>query len=202
MSEIAVVVLAGGLSRRLGRPKQLLMLDGLPLVVHVVQRALDAGVGPVIVVTGAHDAAVRGALRDLPVASVHNPRYEEGQGTSLAAGISALPDTVDAAVILLADQPGIRPETIRAAADARRETGAPVVMALYGDRQGHPALLGRETFPELLALEADMGGREVVRAHRDALVLVEGGGSAPPPDVDTEEDWDRLRTAWRPARER
>lgn len=196
MSEVAAVVLAAGLSRRLGRPKQLLVLDGQPLVVHVVRRALAGEVNRVVVVTGAQDAEIREALDAFPVEIVFNPRFAEGQGTSLAMGIAVLSEGVDAAVILLADQPGVRPGTIRAAVDARRKTGAPVVMAQYGRERGHPVLFGRETFPELLTLDADMGGREVVAAHRDAVVLVDGGSATPPPDVDTEEDWAALRLGW------
>jgi molybdenum cofactor cytidylyltransferase len=196
VSRIAGVVLAAGMSRRLGRPKQLLVLDGLPLVAHVVDRALTSSLDDVVVVTGARMKDVQVALVGRSVRFVQNARFEEGQGTSLAAGISALPADVDAAVILLGDQPGISAATIDRVTAAYRERGAPVVMAQYGEQRGHPVLFGRETFPELMALGGDMGGREVVRSYRDQLVLVDGGVDAPPSDVDTEEAWIELQRSW------
>jgi molybdenum cofactor cytidylyltransferase len=196
VSRIAGVILAAGLSRRLGRPKQLLELDGKPLVRHAAERALTSRLDELIVVTGAHADAIGRALAGLPVRLVHNDRYERGMGTSLAAAVQALGDDVDAIVVLLADQPAVLPVAIDRAIAARRETGAPVVMARYGEEQGHPVLFGEECFPELAALEGDAGGRDVVRAHRDRLALVDGGLPTPPADVDTEEAWDALRAAW------
>jgi len=197
VTSIAGIVLAAGLSRRLGRPKQLLVLDDRALVAHVADRALASTLDEVIVVTGASAAEIREAIGDRTVRFVHNPDFERGQGTSLAAGIAALGEAVDATVILLGDQPGIAPETIDRVIGARRETIAPVIMARYGDQQGHPVLFGREVFTDLMRLDGDTGGREIVRAHREALVLVDGGADAPPPDVDTEEAWDALRRGWK-----
>ena len=196
MSRIAGIVLAAGMSRRLGRPKQLLMLDGTPLIAHVVDRALASTLDAVVLVTGAHGADVRAAVEDRNVLFVHNPVFEEGQGTSLAAGIAALDAGADAAVVMLGDQPGISPEVIDRVIDERRTSGAPVVMALYGHQRGHPVLFGRELFPELRNLGADTGGREIVRDHQDSLVLVDSGADAPPPDVDTEEAWVQLQSQW------
>jgi molybdenum cofactor cytidylyltransferase len=198
MSRTIGVVLAAGLSRRLGRPKQLLELDGTPLVRHVVQRAFASRLDEVIVVTGAHADAIEGALAGLPVRIVHNDRYEQGMGTSLAAAVDVLDEDVDAIIVLLADQPAILPGAIDRAMAARRESGAPVVMARYGEERGHPVLFGRECFPALAALEGDAGGRDVVRSHRDRMVLIDGGLPAPPADVDTEAAWDALRSDWDP----
>ncbi len=196
MSRIVGIVLAAGMSRRLGRPKQLLMLNGTPLIAHVVDRALASTLDEVILITGAHGADVRAVIEGRKVLFVHNPDFEEGQGTSLAAGIIALDADVDAAVVMLGDQPGISPEVIDRAIKARRESGAPVVMARYGNQRGHPVLFGGELFPELRNLDADAGGREIVRDHQDLVVLVDGGADAPPPDVDTEEAWAELQYQW------
>lgn len=196
MSRIAGIVLAAGLSRRLGRPKQLLMLDEMPLIAHVVDRALASSLDEVVVVTGAQDMAVRAALGGRDVRFVHNSRFREGQGTSLAVGVTALDDDIGAAVVLLADQPGISTAVINRAIESHRETGALLVMARYGEEWGHPVLFGREIFPELQALTTDLGGREIVRAHQDALVLADGGADVPPLDVDTEEAWLALQHLW------
>jgi molybdenum cofactor cytidylyltransferase len=196
VSRTAGIVLAAGLSRRLGRPKQLLELDGRPLVAHVVARAASSSLDEVLVVTGAHAGAIPAALDGFAVRLVYNDRYEAGQGTSLAAGVAALGDDVDAAVILLADQPSVQTSAIDLAIGARRVTGAPIVMARYGEQRGHPVLFGRELFPELLHLDGDTGGREIVRAHQEDVVLVDGGACALPADVDTEEAWTALQAGW------
>ncbi len=197
MSRIAGIVLAAGGSRRLGRPKQLLELEGKPLVAHVVSRVLESLTDEAVVVTGAHGEAVERALGGLAVRVVHNPRWEEGQGTSLAAGIAALGEDIDAAVILLADQPGIPVEIVDRAIDAYREQGAGIVMAEYGNQRGHPVLFDRRFFDELRLLDSDIGGRDIIRANRDALVLVDGGFETPPRDVDTEDAWSALQREWR-----
>ena len=196
MNRVAGIVLAAGMSRRLGRPKQLLELDGTPLVAHVVDRALASSLDEIIVVTGAHDVAVRSALARRDVRFAHNCRFQEGQGASLAIGAGALRNDIDAAVVLLGDQPGISTAVIDRAIDERRVSRAPVVMARYGQKRGHPVLFGHELFPELRALTEDLGGREIVHAHRDDLALVDGGADAPPLDVDTEEAWLALQRQW------
>lgn len=196
MSRVVGIILAAGHSRRLGRPKQLLLLDGQSLVTHVADRAIASSLDEVNVVTGAHADAVGETLAGRNVRIIHNGSFEEGQGTSIAAGVASLGDEVDAAVILLSDQPGILPATIDRVIAARREHRAPVVMAQYGDERGHPVLFGRELFRDLRELEGDIGGRHIVRAHREQVVLVDGGTPVPPPDVDTEEAWAHLQREW------
>lgn len=187
MSKVAGIVLAAGMSRRLGRPKQLLRLGERPIVQHVVETALASSLDEVIVVLGAHAADVRTALDGIPVRFVINERYEAGQGTSLAAGVAAAGDA-DAVVVLLGDQPGVKASTIDAVVAARREQDASIVMAAYDDGRGHPVLFGREHFASLLDLSGDSGGREIIRQRPDRVVTVPVDG-ATPADIDTEDDW-------------
>ncbi|HJW84844.1 MAG TPA: nucleotidyltransferase family protein, partial [Anaerolineae bacterium] len=102
---IAGVVMAAGASQRMGRPKQLLAWHGQPLIARSAQAALGAGLDPVVVVIGyrAEEAGV--ALQTLAVTIVENPAWPEGMSTSMRAGLSALPADVDAAILLLVDQP-------------------------------------------------------------------------------------------------
>jgi molybdenum cofactor cytidylyltransferase len=192
VSRIAGIVLAAGMSRRLGRPKQLLQLGGRPIIRHVVETALASSLDEVIVVLGARAGDVRDALSGLPARFVVNHRYAEGQGTSLAAGIAALPDDIDAVVVLLGDQPGVTAEAIDLVIAARRKQGASIAMAAYDDGRGHPALFGREHFGELRQLSGDVGGREIIRAHPGDVVAVRVDGPIPA-DVDTDEDWRALQ---------
>lgn len=189
MSRIAGVVLAAGISRRFGRPKQLARLGDRTMIERIVDIALASAVDEVAVVLGAHADDARTALGEREVRIVVNERYEEGQGTSLAAGIRALPGDVDAAVILLGDQPGVDPRVIDRVMTARRTSGASIVMAEYGLERGHPVLFGREHFPALVALDGDHGGREVIRQHTDDVAVVPADRESLPPDIDTEDDW-------------
>lgn len=189
---ITGVVLAAGTSSRLGRPKQLLPFRGRPILQHVVDVAAAAGLHEVVVVLG-HEA--ERVEREITLRAggrtVVNPEYAAGQSTSLRAGLEAAGPETTAAIVLLGDQPEVSAEAVRAVADAYREGSAPVVRASYGGRPGHPVLLERTIWNELAAVTGDTGARDLLIDHPDWVRDVELGGD-PPPDVDTEEDYERL----------
>jgi molybdenum cofactor cytidylyltransferase len=191
---IAAVVLAAGRATRFGSPKQLAEVGGRALVQLAVDAAGGGGADVVVVVLG-HGAENIERELSLPgnARVVVNPAFAEGQSTSLRAGIAALPPEVDAAVILLADQPGVTPGDVRAVVDAHAATGARMVRARYRGTPGHPVLIARAMFPELERATGDAGARDVLAAHADEIVEV-GIDRDPPPDVDTPED---LRAARR-----
>ena len=188
----AAVVLAAGLSRRMGRAKLLLPLDGRPVIRLTAERVIAAGLGPVVVVTGAEHEALTAALSGLPVQIVVNARPEDGQASSIRAGIAALSPEVDAALIVLGDQPFVPPEVIPALVRARAQTGRLIAAPRYRDGRGNPVLFGRGVFPELLALSGDQGARSVLERDPDRVALVEFD-CAMPRDLDTPEDYDTLR---------
>ncbi len=210
---IAGIVLAAGSSTRLGRPKQLLPLQGEPLLRETLRRALASSLDEIIVVLGHHADEIRTAIADLPLRIVVNPDAAEGQSTSVIAGLEALSqdagnqlkrkgeaaltlpprDVVEAVVFLLGDQPGVEPGTIDALITNWRLSKAPVVAPRYRDGIGNPVLFDRSLFPELGALRGDTGARPVLLAHQEAgdLALVPID-SPRPPDVDTEEDYAAL----------
>lgn len=189
---IAGVILAAGASSRLGTPKQLLPLDGRPLLQHVIDVAATVGLEPIVVVLGYRAADVEAALR-LPddARIVDNPDYSEGQSSSLRRGLAALEPDVGAAAILMGDQPRIRPEAIRDAVETYRRTGAPVVRTHYRGRPGHPVVLDRSAWPALMAETKDRGARGVLAAHPEWVVPLDRDED-PPADIDTREDYDRL----------
>jgi molybdenum cofactor cytidylyltransferase len=186
---IVGIVLAAGMSRRLGRPKQLVEIDGVPLVRIVASTCLQSSLEDVVVVTGHESEAIAGTLDDHPVGIVHNADYESGQASSLKAGVrTAIELGADAVVVVLADQPGISSETIDRLIAARRDSGSWIGMATYGEQRGHPVLFGHEVFVELEGISGDQGGREVIKRYRQRVVLVDGGREQVPMDVDTEAD--------------
>lgn len=193
---VAGIILAAGMSTRLGRPKQLLPLGGQTVLWWTARHALDSCLSSVLVVIGSEADRVRDALGSLPVRLVENPAYGTGQASSLRAGIAALPDEIGAAVMLLGDQPELDPAAIDAVIARWRETGAPVVMAAYRDRRAHPVLLARELFPELVKIGGDQGARAVIRRHQEHVATARIDGNAPA-DIDDEAAYRRLLARWR-----
>lgn len=187
---IAGVVLAGGEARRYGEPKQLLVWQGQPLVRRAVTTALDAGLAPVIVVTGAIDAPIREALQGLPVEFVHNPDWLEGLSTSVKAGVSALPDHIGGAVFLLADQPRVTPNLVRALVEAHSSNLLPLTAPQVTGQRATPVLFDRQVFVELQNLTGDQGGR--VLFSRFPAVWVPWYDVGLTMDIDTQEDFQKL----------
>jgi molybdenum cofactor cytidylyltransferase len=189
---ISAIVLAAGEGRRFGGTKQLERLRGKPLVQHAVDTAAAAGVEEVVVVVG-HDAErVRGAVQ-LPTGAriAVNDRYAEGQSTSLAAGLRSLDASSEAAVVLLADQPGIEARHVRALVDAFNEEAREHAILRIRFRDGPgPALLARSMWEEATSLTGDTGARALFDADPGRVRWVELDEDAPP-DVDRPEDLER-----------
>lgn len=185
------IVLAAGRGSRMGTPKQLVPLDGRPLLQHVVDVAAGE-LDDVILVLGHEAEAVVAALA-LPegVRVVVNPDHAEGQSTSLRAGLDHVPEAARAVVVLLGDQPGVRADAVRAVVAAQATSDAPILRAAYRGRASHPVVLARSVWPAAEALRGDAGARSLITAHAGRVELVEVGGD-PPEDVDTPEDLARL----------
>jgi molybdenum cofactor cytidylyltransferase len=188
--QIAGIILAAGSGSRFGQLKQLLEWHGEPLVRHVARTAQTAGLSPVVVVCGAGAGAVQSALEGLDVICLENDAWQQGQSSSLQAGLGALPEQVGAALFLLADLPQTPATLVRALVERHAQTLAPVVAPLIDGQRGNPVLFDRVTFPDLLKLRGDVGGRAIfsrysiswVPWHDPTLLL----------DVDHPEDYRKL----------
>jgi nicotine blue oxidoreductase len=185
-NQVAGILLAAGAGTRLGTPKALVEVGGSRLVDRGVGLLRDGGAGPVLVVLGAARVEVPGVL------VVHNPDWATGMGSSLAAGLCAVPADCAAAVIALADQPLIGAEVVRRLIAAYR-AGAQVVAAAYAGQARNPVLLARPHWPAVLeAAVGDAGARPFLRAHPGLVTLVECADAGRPDDLDTPADLARI----------
>jgi CTP:molybdopterin cytidylyltransferase MocA len=181
-NRVAGVLLAAGEGKRLGRPKALVELGGRRLVDRGADLLREGGTAPVLVVTGAVPVSVPG------VTVVPNPDWRTGMGSSLAAGLRALPGDCAAAVIALVDQPLIGPEVVRRLL-AARHAGASLAVAAYHGQPRNPVLLARDHWAGVLAAaDGDTGARPYLRDHPDLVALVECADIGRPDDVDTPGD--------------
>jgi molybdenum cofactor cytidylyltransferase len=191
---IAGVVLAAGESTRYGKPKQLLDWKGEPFVRAVTNTALKAGLSPVAVITGANAEDVESAVDDSNVMILRNEEWKRGQASSIKAGLERLVSLtaprVGGAIFLLVDQPQLTTSILHALVEKHAEGLYPIIAPMVMDRRANPVLFDRVTFPDLLTLEGDVGGRAIFHKHRveylpwhdDRLLL----------DVDTPEMYQRL----------
>ena len=195
---VAGVILAAGRSTRMGAVNKLLAeVKGVPIVRRVTRTVLDAALDPVVVVLG-HDAdAVRRALDGLPVRFVVNPEHETGIGSSVRAGVRAVA-TVEGAMIVLGDMPWLAVPDLRALVGAFAPgEGRGICAPVAGGRRGNPVLWGARYFPELRALEGDVGGRRLLAEHAEDVHEVPVAGDGVVADVDTPEALDAARAGGR-----
>jgi len=186
---VAALVLAAGRSTRMGAVNKMLAeIGGKPLVRIAAEQAIASHAKPVIVVTGHEREKVEAALKGLPVRFVHNPDYAEGLGTSLKAGISAVPEDADAAIVCLGDMPQVDAALVnRLIAAFDPERGALVVVPSIDGRRGNPVVWSRRFFHDLMAIQGDVGARHLIGNYAEAVVEVPVAGEAALTDVDTPE---------------
>ena len=191
---IAAIVLSAGQSRRMGaRNKLLAEVDGTPMVVRAVDAALASQAGPVIVVTGHERDEVEAALAGRDVSFAHNPAFAEGISTSLKAGLDAVPDTADGAVICLGDMPLISAGLLdRLIAAYNPVEGRAIVVPTRAGKRGNPVLWDRRFFAEMHQVAGDVGARHLIGDYAELVAEVETEDAAVLTDIDTPEALDRF----------
>jgi len=190
---VAAVVLAAGGSIRFGKPKQLAIFQGEPLVRRIVTAAKDAGCAPVVVVVGASAAQIAPVLAGLPVSIIEHPNWSNGLGSSIALGVmhaaSITPD-LDAAILLTCDQPFVNAVMLRQLIQIHLENKKPIVASAYADTLGVPALFDRSCFGDLLQLTGDSGAKGIILARRNDVTPFDFPAAAV--DIDTATDYEKL----------
>ena len=195
---IAGIVLAAGKSERMGQPKMSLPWGDTTVIGQVIATLVHSGLGEVVVVAGGGREDMEQALSHLPpswpVHLVFNPDFVAGEMlSSLQAGIAALGERVEAALLALGDQPQIEGRVVQDVLDAYQQTGAKLVAPSYQMRRGHPMLLGRSLWPEIHALRPPQTLRDLLRTQADQIYYVTVDTPTILQDVDTPADYQKFR---------
>jgi len=183
---VAAVVLAAGSGSRFGSTKQLALAHDRPLLRLALESIARTPLGEIVVVLGADAGRVASVLAGLPVRIVVNEHHATGMGSSVAAGIGALPAGTAAAVVALGDQP-LPPGVVDALVRRWRDGAAQIVVPSYRGTRGNPVLFDASVFPELESLTGDQGARQLIAAAGERVDLVELDVDLPI-DVDTADD--------------
>ncbi|HXG37824.1 MAG TPA: nucleotidyltransferase family protein [Bacteroidota bacterium] len=162
---LSILLLAAGGSTRYGSPKQLLPFRGKPLIRHLTEVALQSKASDTYVVLGAEAKKISQELSGLPVRLIVNEEWQEGIGSSLRAGVQALPKTTEAALIMLGDQPLVTSAHLNSIIEAHQSTGKPIVASAYSGTLGVPVIFARRFFPELQRLSGDTGAKQIIQNH-------------------------------------
>ncbi len=198
MNTITAIVLAAGQSRRMGQPKMLLPWGGTTVLGQVASTLAAAELGEIVVVTGGARQAVEAEIArlaaKLPVRGIHNPGYaQEGMISSIQCGLRAMTPGRRAALVALGDQPQTREGAVRRIVAAFAKTGAALVVPSYRMQRGHPWLVSRALWPDLLALSPAQTGRDFLHAHTDQILYLPVEDDSILRDLDTPEDYERQR---------
>ncbi len=172
-SNISTIILAAGASTRLGKPKQLVVCQDKSLIRHICDVALQSKVESVYVVLGSQISLIEKNISDLPIKIIENPHWQTGISSSIRAGIKKLPDSTDAALILLCDQPKVNTSLLNTIIDTYISTKKQIIACKYGDTIGVPALFDKSLFPELLKLEGDYGAKKVIANHESDRMIID-----------------------------
>jgi molybdenum cofactor cytidylyltransferase len=187
---IAAIVLAAGLSRRMGVPKMVLPWKNTTVIGQVVDVLAQAGIIEIVVVTGGAHEQVEAALEGLRVKQVFNPRYSDNEmAYSVQAGLSALSDKAEATLVALGDQPQIECTVVQAILAAYQQNKSPLIVPSYKMHRGHPWLIVRSLWPEVQNLPPGRTLRDVLNAQADKIDYLQVDTPSILQDLDTPEDY-------------
>jgi molybdenum cofactor cytidylyltransferase len=192
MDNIGAIILAAGMSKRMGQPKQLLPLGGKPLFRFSVDAAVTAGLKPIVLVGGKHVEELLKHVADLTgIEVIENEDYKSGMASSLKVGIKALTGRTDAVVVFLADQPfvpSIVTKKLLENYNLHRKEGVRILRPEYNGTPGHPILFDRDLFTEFENIQGDEGGKSIIKNHHSRLKVIPFQNSEWGIDIDTPED--------------
>lgn len=194
MNDFGIIVLAAGASKRMGQSKQLLPVNGEPLLLKTVNAAMNSALQNIIVVLGANEKAHRALIADLKVAIVHNERWESGMGSSIKAGLKSLltlRPSLGGVVILVCDQPLLTAYHILELIAGHLQTSKPIVASGYAGTMGVPVFFQKAYFKNLMALGDEQGAKKIIEEHPDDVAMIDFPQGAV--DLDTPEDYQQFK---------
>jgi len=187
---ISAIVLAAGLSKRMGTPKMVLPWGNVTVIEQVLSVLVQAKIVEILVVTGGAHQEVKAAVRSYPVRVIFNPHFFDGQMIrSVQIGLSHLAENCDAAMIVLGDQPQIQKEIVEKITDVFRRTKAPIVVPSYNLRRGHPWILARELWDEVMNLKKGGTLRQILELHSKNIEYLQVNTDTILMDLDTPSDY-------------
>jgi molybdenum cofactor cytidylyltransferase len=197
-SGVSAVVLAAGASRRMGTPKQLLRIGGETILERTLNNVRASQAAKIVLVLGHAAESVEKEISTEQIRVVHNPDYQQGMGTSLRTGLAAVSADAGAALIILADQPFVSPETfnklIACHRDSKPQGGTPqIIIPMYQGFRGNPVLLDRSVFDEVKGLNGDVGCRAIFGDHTEGICKLPVDDAGILLDIDSRSDFETLR---------
>lgn len=188
---ICAIVLAAGLSRRMGAQKVLLPFGGKTVIAHIVDQLLASIVDKVYVVTGHQAERIREGLSSRPVSIVNNPDYESGMLSSVRCGLRALPEQCKGVLVAIGDQPSITLKLVDRMIQSFIATGKRILVPCYDGKRGHPILFSQLYRQEILTHYDDVGLRGLLHAHPDEVFELIVSNSSVLSDMDYPQDYQR-----------
>lgn len=192
---VGALVLAAGLSTRMGQSKVMLpWTEGRTIIEHIIDQLAKSRLDHIVVVTGHQAREVKALLKPLDVEVVHNKAYKTGEMlSSLKVGLSAMPASISAALVALGDQPRIQPRVVYQVLNAYAEGKSDLIVPSYQMQRGHPILIGRRYWPEIHHIPQEGSLRDVMHAHAQRIAYVEVDTDSVLRDVDTPQDYEQER---------
>ncbi len=188
-----ILILAAGVSSRLGKPKQMLHYNGKTLLQHGLQVAIDSAASPVIAILGANADLLKKDIDNNKITIVINKEWSEGMASSIRCGLEKLLEIaplVDAVIIMVCDQPHVNVKLLNGLVEKYGETGNPIIASSYENSMGTPALFEKSIFEKLLALKGDTGAKKIMKENAERVSVVNFPlGKI---DIDTMEDYESL----------
>ena len=176
----------------MGTPKQLLRIDGQTILERTLNNVRASDAAEIVLVLGHAAESVEQAISTGQVRVVHNPDYQQGMGTSLRTGLAAVSANASAALIVLADQPFVRPETFNGLIACHRESRSQIIIPMYQGFRGNPVLLDRSVFEEVKGLNGDIGCRAIFGEHTEGICKLPVDDAGILLDIDSRSDFEAL----------
>ncbi|HET7144963.1 MAG TPA: nucleotidyltransferase family protein [Anaerolineales bacterium] len=187
---ISAIILAAGQSKRMGRSKMTLPWENITVLGKVIETIKQAGVGDILVVTGGERAQVETIVAEYKVRTVRNENFEsEEMIASIQLGLRVQHAGSAAALICLGDQPQVEDSSVRSICEAFQKNNSLIVVPSYQNRRGHPWLIARELWKEVLGMRAPESMRDFLHKHNNDILYVVQESSNILQDLDTPEDY-------------